>query len=247
MNAKMTQTTFPGFDAVDITSSNDVVKSVSYDNGEIIRSILELHVPNHHVDCDPTYSKGNFYKNSGVKEPWLKFDISPQTDDTVQSDFRHLPLDGGSVDCIMFDPPFVISNGPSLDDCPDGSNIIHNRFSSFKNPQELFGCYYDALCEFYRVLRDNGVLIFKCQDTVSSGTNYMTHCYIHNMALSIGFYPKDLFVLNAPTRVISGKHTTQQHARKFHSYFWVFEKGNRRLSKVEPFSEYAEYRRADNG
>ena len=138
------QMSFVGWGA-DHPSSENVVKSYSFDNSEIIQSILKLHVPKHTIDCDPTYSKGIFYKNSGVQEPRLKFDIFPQTDDTVQSDFRHLPIENGSVDCLMFDPPFVISNGPSLDDCPDGSNIIHNRFSSFKNPQELFGCYYDAL------------------------------------------------------------------------------------------------------
>ena len=63
----------------------------------------------------------------------------------------------------------------------------------------------------------------------------MSHIYIHNMAVDIGFYPKDLFVLNAKNRVISGKHKNQQHARKFHSYFWVFEKGNNKVNKVNQF------------
>ena len=41
-------------------------------------------------------------------------------------------------------------------------------------------------------------------------------------ALDIGFYPKDLFILLAKTRLNDGRK--QQHARKFHSYFWIFEK-----------------------
>ena len=45
----------------------DMVKSISYDQTEIINWILDLHVPSHHIDCDPTYSKGNFYNNTGDK------------------------------------------------------------------------------------------------------------------------------------------------------------------------------------
>ena len=48
-------------------------------------------------------------------------------------------------------------------------------------------------------------------------------------AYNIGFYPKDLFILNVNNRIISGKHKNQLHCRKFHSYFWIFEK---RKSKV---------------
>lgn len=215
-----------------------VIKSTSFDNSEIIKSILELHVPGHKIDCDPTYSKGVFYKNNGLDAPDLKFDLVPQTDDTVQADCRHLPLLDNSLDCIMFDPPFVISSGPSLlaENCKDGSNIINNRFSCFPTPSKLYEFYKESLVEFYRVLSDNGVLIFKCQDTVSSGIQYLSHIYIHQMAIECGFYPKDLFILNAKSRLISGKHTQQKHARKFHSYFWVFEKGNSKMNKIKQFS-----------
>jgi hypothetical protein len=70
-------------------------------------------------------------------------------------------------------------------------------------------------------------LVFKCQDVVCSGKNHFTHCLIMNMALSIGYYPKDLFVLMTKNRLNSfnnEKWTTQYHARKHHSYFWVFQK-----------------------
>jgi hypothetical protein len=40
----------------------NLISSISYDQGEIINNILRLHVPSYKIDCDPTYSKGNFYK-----------------------------------------------------------------------------------------------------------------------------------------------------------------------------------------
>ena len=213
----------------------EVIKSISFENAEIIKNILDLHIPNHKIDCDVTYSKGNFYKNTEIEAPRLKFDILPQTADTIQADCRDLPLGDNSIKCLMFDPPFGIAKGESLKKHTEGQNIIANRFSSFENPKQLYSFYEESLKEFYRILEPKGVLIFKCQDTVSSGIQYMSHIYIHNMAVDIGFYPKDLFVLNAKNRVISGKHKNQQHARKFHSYFWVFEKGNNKVNKVNQF------------
>ena len=214
-----------------------MIKSTSFDNSEIIKSILELHVPNHKIDCDPTYSKGIFYKNSGIEAPHFKFDLMPQTDDTIKADCRDLPLSDGSIDSIMFDPPFVISCGPSLKNPKPNSNLIQRRFSSFPNPTALYEFYKDSLVEFYRILSDNGVLIFKCQDTVSSSIQYMSHIYIHNMAIDCGFYPKDLFILNAKTRMTGRADVTQYHARKYHCYFWVFEKGNKKLDKIKKFND----------
>ena len=82
--------------------------------------------------------------------------------------------------------------------------------------------YFEAINEFYRVLRINGVLVFKCQDTIESGKQYITHVEVMNQAYNAGFYPKDLFILTAKNRIINQKR--QFHARKFHSYFWVFIK-----------------------
>lgn len=213
----------------------EVIKSIYSNQTEIINNILELHVPNHIIDLDPTYSKGNFYKNNNIAPPKLKYDLIPQTEDCLQADCRHLPLEDNSLNCIMFDPPFVVSCGPSITNGKENSNIITKRFSSFYPVSNLFSFYEESIKEFYRILKDEGILIFKCQDTVSGGINYMSHIYIHNMASKLGFYPKDLFILEAKNRLISGKVKTQNHARKYHSYFWVFEKENSKLSKIIKF------------
>ena len=207
-----------------------VIKSISYDQEEIIQNILELHVPSKRIDLDATYSKGNFYKK-GISAPKYKFDIKPQTEDTTEACATNLPLpDDVDCNCIMFDPPFVMGSGPSVANPKEGSNQIITRFSCFRNPEQLLAFYNKALSEFYRILNENGVLIFKCQDCVISGKNLMSHVIVMNQAYNIGFYPKDLFILTAKARLISGKVKNQIHARKFHSYFWVFEK---RKSKVD--------------
>lgn len=210
----------------------NVISSISYDQSEIINNILLLHTNNHVIDCDPTYSKGNFYKNTGIKEPIYKFDINPQTDDTIQADVRNLPLENKSIQTIMFDPPFLATTGKSLATNND-NNIIAKRFGVFNSKKELHQFYIDAMIEMYRILDDNGILIFKCQDKISSGKQYLSHVFIINEAIKIGFYPKDLFILLAKSRLVAEwQAKNQKNARKFHSYFIVFEKSNKRISYI---------------
>ena len=44
-------------------SENKVIKSFSFLNTEILNSINTLYLDNKGFDLDPTYSKGNFYKD----------------------------------------------------------------------------------------------------------------------------------------------------------------------------------------
>ena len=208
-----------------------MIKSISYDQGEIIRDILNLHVPEHKIDCDPTYSKGIFYTNTGIETPRYKFDILPYNDTVIYADCRNLPLDNCSLNCIMFDPPFLATTGKSLKE--ENGNIINKRFGVYSNEKELHQFYIDSMKEFYRILKDKGILIFKCQDKVSSGKQYMSHVFIMNETVKLGFYPKDLFILLAKSRIVADwQLKNQKNARKFHSYFWVFQKCDTQIQYV---------------
>lgn len=209
-----------------------LIKSVSYDQSEIIKNILTLHSTSGHIDIDTTYSKGIFYKNTGIDEPTYKFDINPVCEDVKYADSRHIPLENGSVDVEMFDPPFLATTGKSLE-IDDNSNRINKRFGVYPSESLLHQFYIDSMKEAYRILRPNGILIFKCQDKVSSNKQYMSHCFIMNEAVKIGFYPKDLFILLSKQRIVADWQVkNQKNARKFHSYFWVFQKSNRTVKYV---------------
>lgn len=195
----------------------DIIKSISYDQDEIIQWIIELYCPDG-FEVDPTYSVGNFYKK--ILPPIYKFDIKPQVHGVVSADCRSLPFPDATVKSIMFDPPFIASIPKKQ---PTG--IINKRFGYYRNVQhELWDMYHEALKEFYRILKEDGVLVFKCQDTIDSCKQYFSHVEIINYATMLGFYPKDLFVLLAKHRIIGKTHRNQQHSRKFHSYFLVLIK-----------------------
>lgn len=171
-------------------------------------------------DLDPCYSKGVFYKSFDTK-PKYKFDLAPVLEEVKEADCRNLPLEDRSIKSIIFDPPFVIGVGESK------SSIITNRFSGFKSLKDLKSLYSQSLLEFSRILLPNGLLVFKCQDTVTSGKQFMTHCYIINEAESLGYTLHDLFVLVRDRAIIDPKWKKQQHARKTHSYYLVFSLGNK--------------------
>lgn len=205
-----------------------LVRNISYDQSEIIRNILRLHVPGGKIDCDPTYSTGAFYNGTGIGVPELRFDIKPQAEGVIQADARHLPLEDESISCMMFDPPFLATTGKSLTE--GQGNIINRRFGVFPDEQSLHRFYVEAMVEAHRVLKPQGILIFKCQDKVSSGKQYWSHCFIMNEAVKVGFYPKDLFILLAKNRLVADwQARNQQHARKFCSFFWTFQKSNKRI------------------
>lgn len=209
----------------------ELVKSVGYDQGEIIRNILKLHAPEGKIDCDPTFSTGAFYDGTGIEAPRLRFDIRPQADGVVQADARALPIENDCIGCMMLDPPFLATSGKSLTE-GDG-NRINRRFGVYSDEKSLHRCYADMLREAYRVLKPEGILIFKCQDKVSSGKQYLSHVFTINTAVKIGFYPKDMFVLIAKNRLVADWQTkNQKHSRKYHCYFLVFQKSDRCVEYV---------------
>lgn len=197
-----------------------MIKSISYNQGEIIDGIVKLHCP-HGIHMDITYSKGNMYKKS-MHSPKIKMDINPQTPDTIKGNANSIPYN--NLSSIMFDPPFLATKGKSLS-LNDDSNKIAKRFSVFPNEKSLWNFYKEVLDECYKKLTPNGILIFKCQDKVSSGKQYFSHVDIYNYAISIGFYAKDLFILLSKNRMTPDwQIKNQKNARKFHCYFWVFTK-----------------------
>lgn len=198
-----------------------IIKSISFSQDEIIQDIIKLYNHGESFDLDPTYSKGNFYRN--IAQPKYKSDIAPQSDDVHKHDCRELPFEDDEISSIMFDPPFLATTGKSLS-LNDDSNKILKRFGYMSSEKELYKFYTDSMAEFARVLKKDGLLVFKCQDKVSGGKQYITHNYIINEAEKLGFVCEDIFILLVKNRIIADWQRNQKHSRKYHSYFIVFKK-----------------------
>jgi 16S rRNA G966 N2-methylase RsmD len=221
-----------------IATSNVVMSARVGDNCELFPDILALHVPRGAEIADVTYGKGVFWKAVH------RTDYSLHASDLqTGTDCRALPYKDGSMDCVVLDPPYM--EGLYR---PDEEHLAGNgNYAAFRqhysNGEKTVGGpkYHDAVLDMYfkagreahRVLKDNGILIVKCQDEVSANRQRLTHVEIINEYESKGFYTKDLFVLVRTNRPGISRLKKQAHARKNHSYFLVFVKiphGKKRAS-----------------
>lgn len=225
----------------ELLNNNNIIKNISFDQSEILYNIMKLYNNGEPFECDITASELKFYEGRGrsaaynIPLPKLLFDVYPQ-DERVKkiTPFERLPLPDNSLSSIICDLPFVISphKCPSLINNVEGSNLISKRFSSFYPAEELFENIYWWIKECFRVLKSDGILIWKMQSTVSGGRQVWASPFSFLCATSIGFYVVDEFILEAKARLIaSSKIKTQQHSRKYTSNFFVFKKGDKRAKK----------------
>lgn len=200
----------------------DVIKSISSSEDEILLGIMKLHNGGFPFDVDASYSVGGFYRNN-VPQPKRKFDIDPQCADVEYADARALPLDDASVGSFIFDPPFMFA--PHGSGGPGNATAVsrQDRFKAFATWEALVDTYQGALAEFYRVLEPGGIAAWKCQDYTDAKTT-MTHCLLWQWASERGFYTKDFFIRFRMYGPAFNPFLIQKHARKFHSYWFVFQK-----------------------
>ena len=193
--------------------------SISFNQEEILRDIIDLHLKGEPIQCDPMYSTGGFYRSGIISQPMYFSDINPQLKHVVKLSADDLGFPDNFLKSIILDPPFLVKNYKARE-----TGKMLKRFGYFSNPQEMFFFFDRILKEAYRVLKPQGVLIFKIQDVLNGRKQFFSHCEVYNYAIERGFYPIDLFILMTKNRMTPPNKKNVDHARKHHSYFWVFKK-----------------------
>ena len=200
-------------------------------NADVFPQILKLHVPTGSIIADVTYGKGAFWRRVRTEDYVLHAsDIADGTD------CRKLPYDDDSLDCVVLDPPYMEGFYRKNESEKAGAGTHQAFRDHYSNGSEepvsngakwhgaVLDMYKQSGSESYRVLRKKGILIVKCQDEVSANRQHLTHVEIINEYARMGFYCKDLFVVVRPNKPGVSRIKKQNHARKNHSYFLVFEK-----------------------
>lgn len=216
-------------------STSDVILSAHVaGNAEVFPQVLALHVPKGSTIADVTWGKGVFWADV----PTASYRVLA-TDLKTGTDCRRLPYENGSVDAVVLDPPYMEGLFRKSTEHMAGGGS-HSAFrENYSNGEAtveggpkwhaaVTDLYFRAGREAHRVLRDEGVLIVKCQDEVSANRQFLTHVEIINEFNALGFYCKDLFVVVRTNRPVVARLKKQEHARKNHSYFLVFIKTSKR-------------------
>ncbi len=216
-------------------ATNDLVFSASTDGNDcVFPRILDLYVSPGSVVADVTYGKGVFWR----RVPSDKYRLLP-TDIQSGIDCRELPYEDREIDCVVFDPPYMHTPGGTAHEVhtPFEDHYRNNRTGNRTNSkyhEAVLDLYRDGGREAYRVLRERGVLIVKCQDEVCSNRQRFTHAEIIQLYDKIGFVAEDLFVVMRNNRPGVSRAVRQVHARKNHSYFLVFWKRDATKRRWEP-------------
>lgn len=190
--------------------------SVFEKDEEVLKAFSAIHLKGEWFDLDPTFSKGYFYKNINV--PALISDKNPYYDFVNKDDATELKLVAdNSIKSIVFDPPFLFRNRKSVN-----KDQISARFTYFNSYEELLKMYDLSLGCFYKKLKKNGFVFFKCQD-MSDGKFFATHIEVVRMALAHNFVLKDIAIKVVKTKL--QRDAKQQNClAKTHSYWLVLQK-----------------------
>lgn len=237
-----------------IATSDLILSAHIGDNDLLFPQILDLHVPLNAKIADITFGKGVFWNKVNLDNYTLLASdlyLKPATKEKFQHieikegiDARNLPYEDASLDCVVFDPPYMEGFYRKNAGQVAGSGThtsFRSAYSSGKGTEKTKGGkYHEAVIEMYeqagieayRVLKKGGIMIVKCQDEVSANKQRFTHVEIISSYESLGFYSKDLFVLMRSNKPGVSRILKQVHARKNHSYFLVFVKMKSKISNV---------------
>jgi hypothetical protein len=213
-------------------ATSDVVTSCHLgDNSGIFPQILHLHVPKGSVVADITYGRGVFWKNVPSDDYQLL-----ASDLKLGTSWDNSPHPDQSIDALIFDPPYMEGLYRTTKESLAGSGT-HQSFQDAYSNGDIQSAkperkYHDAVLQAYlsvlpevkRMLRPSGKFIVKCQDEVSANRQKLTHIELIWAYEKHGFYCKDLFVVMRTNAPVVSRIIKQEHARKNHSYFLVFER-----------------------
>jgi tRNA G10 N-methylase Trm11 len=195
-------------------------------NDEIFPHILSLYVAPGSTVADITFGNGVFWKGIDPRLYCLK-----PTDLATGTDCRKLPYRDGSIDSLVFDPPYMHTPGGT-------AHVGHQNYEQYyrnngatstkKYHEAVLDLYFETATEAWRVLKNGGTFIVKCQDEVCANQQRLTHVEIINHYATLGFCIEDLFVLMRRNKPGMSRVAKQVHARKNHSYFIVFWKRPRK-------------------
>lgn len=193
-------------------------------NEVVFPSVLQLYVAEGATIADTTYGRGVFWKNV----PRDRYKLLA-TDLLTGVDARALPYADSSIDCVVFDPPYMHSSGGT-----SRKGGEHGAFERYyqNNRQDrrsdghlaVLDLYFEAAREAHRVLQREGVYIVKCQDEVCANRQRLTHVEIINQLTATGWICEDLSVLVQERRPGVSRMLKQLHFRKSHSYWIIFRK-----------------------
>jgi len=96
----------------------------------------------------------------------INLDASPQRKVTIRGDFTKLPFKDASFEMVLFDPPHTVDSRNTLlgtlnPQAGSGPHLAAFKYGCYRNMTDLRKGVSQGALEAWRVLRSDGVMIFK--------------------------------------------------------------------------------------
>lgn len=182
----------------------------------VFSDIVRLYFHSGWTVADMTYGNGVFWKTADASDlVVVKSDIACLDGINLRADAGNLPFDNGSLDAIVFDPPYLYVGG--LSTLKESINRgYRTRQRGFAGVEAVDQMYFDVLDQGRRVLRKNGLVVLKHMAQVYSGLVRHGPVVVHNYAVSNGYSLLDWMINVVPsTPALRWKH--QKHSRRNYS------------------------------
>lgn len=189
-------------------------------NAEMIAHVARMYVPDGATVIDATWGKGGFWHRTDTSRFQLVGMDLETPGAALHADFRQMPFADGCADVVTLDPPYVhATTQPRNIDA-----TYRNRQTGGKRYADTLALYVAGMDEASRVLKPGGTCWVKCQDAVEGCRQQWAVISVHRLAEQLDYEAQDMFVLVNP-HPPGRRHAERQfHARRNHSYLWIFRK-----------------------
>lgn len=202
-------------------------------SADVIRQMSYLYFPKGAKIADLTYGQGVFAK--GVDRELYEYHSSDlhkggENGDCFY-DFCDLPYADNSFDVVFFDPPWgchvFYSHAQDFERAYEnryGGNGEWGGTNHDLKPAQVWQMYEGGLREAARIVKDDGIIVCKCQDGMVGNKQVRYEIRVWHYAVNdLGLRDTAKYVLYYPGhRPIVAKK--QKNPRNCVSAFWVFRK-----------------------
>ena len=183
--------------------------NIHHSNAGALYAIQELHLNGMPIELDPMFNRGTMYGgNRSIHLPKIKIDIEPQHEMVTQGNARYLPKHIDGIKSVILDPPWLISK--------TGTSHLCTRYGHFESKEKLILFIHQIIREAYRVLNQDGIMIFKCQDFNHDRRKFFMSLIVMNYSLQVGFNPLDELIIAPPSHRRS--NTGDQVKKALHGF-----------------------------
>lgn len=193
-------------------------------NGPLIAAAASLWVRPGDTVVDATYGRGKFWTHF---RPDNLIAHDKFVGDGV--DFRQLPEADGSVDVLVFDPPYIAQGGRATSTV-QGMLHAYGLMDCPRTTEESLELIAAGIREGTRVLAPGGRLLVKCMDYVNGGRLVLARHHVVTTAMACGLEQVDEFIHHKanpgpqPRVNLDGSPRNQIHSRRTHTFLCVFQK-----------------------